>query len=71
MKELLTLGVGWLWRVSFIRDPEPGSWRSGFDAFYASNVQSASGAVKKQRTMQNPGAALLDCIGPAILIAHS
>lgn len=42
-----------------------------FDAYYASNVQFADNTITQQKTMQAAGAALLDKIGPAVLIAHS
>lgn len=42
-----------------------------FDAFYASEVQFLSDNTETQRLVQNAGAALLDRIGPAILLTHS
>jgi pimeloyl-ACP methyl ester carboxylesterase len=42
-----------------------------FDAFYATQVQSLAGDGETQDRMQAAGAALLDRIGPAILLTHS
>lgn len=42
-----------------------------FDAFYASQVESLASNVDAQRYNQLAGAALLDRIGPAILLTHS
>ncbi|HJT87325.1 MAG TPA: alpha/beta hydrolase [Bryobacteraceae bacterium] len=42
-----------------------------FDAFYATQVESLADAVETQTLVQNAGNALLDKIGPAILITHS
>jgi pimeloyl-ACP methyl ester carboxylesterase len=42
-----------------------------FDAYYASNVQFLANTSAQQTAMQAAGAALLDRIGPAVLIAHS
>jgi pimeloyl-ACP methyl ester carboxylesterase len=52
----------------------PGTGRRGdpaFDAFYASQVEGLESAVETQTLIQAAGAALLDKIGPAILITHS
>lgn len=52
----------------------PGSGRQGdpiFDAFYASQVESLQSDVETQNLTQAAGAALLDKIGPAILLTHS
>jgi len=43
----------------------------GFDQFYASQVESMSDAAAVERMMREAGAALLDRIGPAILLTHS
>ena len=51
----------------------PGEGRVGdpvFDQFYASQVPSL-GNAESERLMQAAGTALLDRIGPAILVAHS
>jgi pimeloyl-ACP methyl ester carboxylesterase len=42
-----------------------------FDAYYKSNVQFLANTTLQQTNMQEAGAALLDRIGPAVLIAHS
>jgi pimeloyl-ACP methyl ester carboxylesterase len=42
-----------------------------FDAFYASQVETLISAEETQRRNQAAGAALLDRIGPAILLTHS
>jgi pimeloyl-ACP methyl ester carboxylesterase len=42
-----------------------------FDAFYATQVEGLESAVETQTLIQAAGAALLDTIGPAILITHS
>ncbi|MEP3333515.1 alpha/beta hydrolase [Sedimentitalea sp.] len=52
----------------------PGSGEIGdpvFDAFYASQVESLKGNAETQEMAQNAGAALLDRIGPAVLLTHS
>lgn len=42
-----------------------------FDAYYATVVQNPGSVAYQQKASQEAGAALLDKIGPAILIAHS
>jgi pimeloyl-ACP methyl ester carboxylesterase len=42
-----------------------------FDAFYATQVESLTDEVETQTLVQAAGAALLDRIGPAILLTHS
>ena len=42
-----------------------------FDAFYSTQVESLANNAETQRLMQSAGAALLDRIGPAILLTHS
>jgi pimeloyl-ACP methyl ester carboxylesterase len=52
----------------------PGTGRPGdafFDQFYASQVQFAANVAWTQTEAQAAGAALLDKIGPAIIITHS
>jgi pimeloyl-ACP methyl ester carboxylesterase len=52
----------------------PGDGRMGdsvFDAFYATQVESLASNAKTQKLVQDAGAALLDKIGPAILVTHS
>jgi len=42
-----------------------------FDAFYATQVESLASAVETQTLVQAAGSALLDKIGPAIVVTHS
>ena len=42
-----------------------------FDAFYATQVAGLASAVETQTLVQSAGAALLDRIGPAIVVTHS
>jgi pimeloyl-ACP methyl ester carboxylesterase len=52
----------------------PGSGRKGdpaFDQFYASQVEYVGSNVATQTAMQAAGVALLDRIGPAVLVTHS
>ncbi len=42
-----------------------------FDAFYASQVETVVSAEETQKRNQAAGAALLDTIGPAVLLTHS
>ncbi|WP_299509867.1 alpha/beta hydrolase [uncultured Limnohabitans sp.] len=52
----------------------PGSGRRGdpvFDAFYATQVESLASDGETQTLAQKAGAALLDKIGPAVLLTHS
>jgi pimeloyl-ACP methyl ester carboxylesterase len=42
-----------------------------FDQFYASQVESLASAVETQSLVQSAGAALLDKIGPSIVVTHS
>ncbi|MBV9861091.1 MAG: alpha/beta fold hydrolase [Alphaproteobacteria bacterium] len=52
----------------------PGSGQVGdpvFDAFFATQVPYLADAAETQRLVQQAGAALLDRIGPAILLTHS
>jgi pimeloyl-ACP methyl ester carboxylesterase len=52
----------------------PGDGRMGdaaFDQFFASQVTSLASAIEIQTLAKDSGIALLDKIGPAILIAHS
>jgi pimeloyl-ACP methyl ester carboxylesterase len=42
-----------------------------FDAFYATQVESLSNAVETETLIQAAGSALLDKIGPAIILTHS
>src|SRR5262249_56565506 len=52
----------------------PNKGRKGdpiFDAFYATQVETLSSNEETQRRNQDAGAALLDKIGPAIVLTHS
>lgn len=52
----------------------PGTGRPGdptFDAFYSSQVETLTSSEKTERAAQQAGAALLDLIGPAVLVTHS
>jgi pimeloyl-ACP methyl ester carboxylesterase len=52
----------------------PGKGRKGdpvFDAFYATQVEAVASLEETEKANQEAGAALLDKIGPAILITHS
>ena len=63
-----------LWPQAHLHNQWPGSGLIGdpiFDNFFASEVQSIATAVTQQTTMRDAGAALLDKIGPAILVTHS
>lgn len=42
-----------------------------FDAYYASNVPTFSNSPEQERTTRDAGIALLDKIGPSIVVAHS
>jgi pimeloyl-ACP methyl ester carboxylesterase len=62
------------WPQAKLHTQWPGGGRSGdpvFDAFYATQVQYLSDNAETQRLNQQAGAALLDRIGPAILLTHS
>lgn len=62
------------WPQAGLHTQWPGSGRIGdpvFDAFYASQVESLKSDVETQNATQKAGAALLDRIGPAILLTHS
>lgn len=52
----------------------PGKGKAGdptFDAFYATQVEFLASNATTQKLVQDAGAALLDRIGPAILVTHS
>jgi pimeloyl-ACP methyl ester carboxylesterase len=78
VRDLFTRGAGHdLWPTSRLHDQWPaGSARGGaegdpvFDQFYASQVPW-TGHVRSEEMVRAAGAALLDRIGPAILITHS
>ncbi|KAL4753549.1 hypothetical protein BDW72DRAFT_190997 [Aspergillus terricola var. indicus] len=63
-----------LWPQAKLHSQWPGTGERGdpiFDAYYASNVQSISDSDAQEVTMKAAGEALLDLIGPVILITHS
>ena len=62
------------WPQAKLHTQWPGSGRRGdptFDAFYATQVESLLSDAETQTLNQAAGAALLDKIGPAILVTHS
>jgi len=62
------------WPQAKLHTQWTGSGRRGdptFDAFYATQVESLLSDAETQTLNQTAGAALLDKIGPAILITHS
>jgi pimeloyl-ACP methyl ester carboxylesterase len=62
------------WPNAHLHTQWPGSGLIGdpiFDQFYASEVEGMASATIQQSTMQAAGAALLDKIGPAIILTHS
>lgn len=66
--------VAKLWPQAARHTQWPGTGRKGdpgFDQFYASQVESFADADETERMNQNAGAALLDRIGPAIVMVHS
>ncbi|KAL4872100.1 hypothetical protein BDV12DRAFT_6374 [Aspergillus spectabilis] len=63
-----------LWPQAKLHSQWPGTGERGdevFDAYYASNAQSISDSLAQEVTMQSAGKALLDKIGPVVLITHS
>ena len=63
-----------LWPQAERHTQWPGSGRKGdpvFDQFYASQVASISNGDKIEALNQAAGAALLDRIGPAVVMVHS
>jgi len=63
-----------LWPQAHLHTQWPGPAEPGdptFDAFYASQYPSLSDFAKQQELNRDAGAALLDKIGPAILLTHS
>ena len=62
------------WPQAELHTQWPGSGVAGdpaFDQFYASQVESMADITALERMMREAGAALLDRIGPAILLTHS
>ena len=70
-----TAGISSFGRRPSVHTQWPGTGRKGampvFDQFYASQVASLSMATRSNRLNQAAGAALLDRIGPAIVLVHS
>jgi pimeloyl-ACP methyl ester carboxylesterase len=63
-----------LWPQARLHTQWPGAGESGdpvFDQFYASQVPSIADFAKQQELNRDAGVALLDRIGPAILLTHS
>jgi pimeloyl-ACP methyl ester carboxylesterase len=63
-----------LWPQAHLHTQWPGSGQKGdpvFDQFYASQVPSIVDFAKQQELNRDAGVALLDRIGPAILLTHS
>jgi pimeloyl-ACP methyl ester carboxylesterase len=63
-----------LWPRAHLHTQWPGSGLIGdpiFDQFYASEVEGIASSVVQQSTIQAALAALLDRIGPAIVLTHS
>ncbi|KAL3477261.1 Alpha/Beta hydrolase protein [Aspergillus californicus] len=63
-----------LWPQAKLHTQWPGTGERGdeiFNAYYASNVQSISDSTAQEVTMKAAGEALLDKIGPVVLITHS
>ena len=63
-----------LWPQAHLHTQWPGAAKPGdpvFDAFYATQFPSLTDFAKQQELNRDAGAALLDKIGPAILLTHS
>jgi pimeloyl-ACP methyl ester carboxylesterase len=63
-----------LWPQAHLHTQWPGTGEPGdpsFDAFYASEAPSISDFAEQQALMRDAGAALLDKIGPSIILVHS
>ena len=63
-----------LWPQAHLHTQWPGAGQPGdpaFDAFYATQFPSLTDFAKQQELNRDAGAALLDKIGPAILLTHS
>jgi len=63
-----------LWPQAHLHTQWPGSGQKSdpvFDQFYASQVPSVADFAKQQELNRDAGVALLDRIGPAILLTHS
>jgi pimeloyl-ACP methyl ester carboxylesterase len=63
-----------LWPQAHLHTQWPGAGEPGdptFDQFYASQVPSVADFAKQQELNRDAGIALLDRIGPAVLLTHS
>jgi pimeloyl-ACP methyl ester carboxylesterase len=63
-----------LWPQAHLHTQWPGAGQPGdpiFDQFYASQMPSVADFAKQQELNRDAGIALLDKIGPAILLTHS
>jgi len=63
-----------LWPQAHLHTQWPGTGEPGdaaFDQFYASQVPSVASFARQQEINRDAGVALLDRIGPAILLTHS
>ena len=78
-KQFTATDIYQLWPQASLRTQWPGDNETTkgqmgdavFDAFYASTVQYVADKKSRQTSLQKAGAALLDKIGPAVLVAHS
>lgn len=65
------------WPQAQLHTQWPGGERKGtrgdpvFDAFYATQVEGIASAVETQSLVKTAGTALLDRVGPAIVVTHS
>jgi pimeloyl-ACP methyl ester carboxylesterase len=62
------------WPQAKLHTQWPGSGKRGdpiFDAFYATQVESLASDIETQQMTQKAGSALLEKIGPAVLLTHS
>lgn len=72
--ESLFTGASGEWPQAKLHTQWPGTGRKGdpaFDQFYASQVEYVGSAEETQTAMKAAGVALLDRIGPAMLLTHS
>ncbi|KAF7331750.1 hypothetical protein MKEN_00054800 [Mycena kentingensis (nom. inval.)] len=63
-----------LWPQAYLHTQWPGNGSMGdpiFDAYYASNVGSINNNTEEAVYVRDAGSALLDIIGPAIVVTHS
>lgn len=62
------------WPQAKLHTQWPGTGRKGdpvFDAFYATQLESLASDTETQELMKAAGSALLDRIGPAVVVTHS